>query len=110
VSDKRLQAEVRRVHTENYGVYGVRKVHAQLGRDGVLGASGRRPVARCTTQRLMKALNLRGIARAKTPRTTVPGSGPDTRPDAKIRGSSCETVVRPENLREPRRARRALSC
>ncbi len=69
------------MHTEKYGVYGVRKVHAQLGREGVLGASGRRPVARCTTQRLMKDLSLRGISRAKGPRTTVPGSGPGTRPD-----------------------------
>jgi putative transposase len=29
----------------------------------------------------MKDLGLRGISRAKGPRTTVPGSGPDTRPD-----------------------------
>ena len=69
------------MHEANYGVYGVRKVHAQLGREGVLGARGRRPVARCTTQRLMKDLGLRGISRARGPRTTVPGSGPDLRPD-----------------------------
>ncbi len=69
------------MHSENYGVYGIRKMHAQLVRAGVLGASEQRPVARCTTQRLMKQLGLRGISRAKGPRTTVPGSGPDTRPD-----------------------------
>jgi len=69
------------VHGENFGVYGIRKVHAQLAREGITGASGQRPVARCTTQRLMKDLGLRGISRAKGPRTTVPGSGPDTRPD-----------------------------
>ncbi len=69
------------MHTENYGVYGIRKMHAQLAREGVLSASGQRPVARCTTQRLMKDLGLRGISRAKGPRTTVPGCGPDTRPD-----------------------------
>ena len=68
------------MHKENYGVYGIRKIHAQLGREGVTGCAGR-PVARCTTQRLMKDLGLRGISRAKGPRTTVPGSGPDTRPD-----------------------------
>jgi hypothetical protein len=56
----------------------VRKVHSQLVREGVLGASGDRPVARCTTQRAMKDLGLRGISRAKGPRTTVPGPGPDT--------------------------------
>ena len=33
-------------------MYGVRKVHAQLGRAGGVHA---RPVARCTVQRLMKA-------------------------------------------------------
>ena len=32
-------------------------------------------------QRLMRAAGLRGISRAKGPRTTVPGTGPDTRPD-----------------------------
>ncbi len=69
------------MHTENFGVYGIRKVHAQLAREGITGASGQRPVARCTTQRLMKDLGLRGISRAKGPRTTVPGGGPDTRPD-----------------------------
>ena len=68
------------MHKENYGVYGIRKIHAQLGREGVTGCSDR-PVARCTTQRLMKDFGLRGISRAKGPRTTVPGSGPDSRPD-----------------------------
>jgi len=81
VHDEQLKVEVARVHKENYQVYGVRKVHAQLVREGVLGASGQRPVARCTTRRAMKALGLRGISRAKGPRTTVPGAGPDTRPD-----------------------------
>ena len=81
VHDEQLKVEISRVHTENYGVYGIRKVHAQLVREGVLGASGRRPISRCTTQRLMKDLGLRGISRAKGPRTTVAGSGPDSRPD-----------------------------
>ena len=80
VRDAALKAEIVRVHTENYGVYGVRKVHAQLGREGVTGCSGR-PVARCTTARLMQDLQLRGLRRGKLPRTTVPGAGPDLRPD-----------------------------
>jgi putative transposase len=80
VRDEELKVEIARVHKENYGVYGIRKIHAQLGREGVTGCADR-PVARCTTQRLMKDLGLRGISRAKGPRTTVPGSGPDTRPD-----------------------------
>jgi putative transposase len=65
---------IREVHAANYGVYGVNKVHAELNRQG-------HRVARCTVHRLMRAAGLRGITRAKGPRTTVPGSGPDTRPD-----------------------------
>jgi putative transposase len=38
-------------------------------------------VARCTVQRLMKRAGLRGLSRAKGPRTTIPGTGPDSRPD-----------------------------
>ncbi len=83
--DEELKAEIARVHADNYGVYGVRKVHAQLVREGIAGhgvnPSGRGLVARCTTQRLMRQLGLRGLRRAKGPRTTVPGAGPDTRPD-----------------------------
>jgi putative transposase len=62
------------VHADNYGVYGARKVHAELHRQG-------HAVARCTVERLMRDRGLRGISRAKGPRTTVPGAGPDTRPD-----------------------------
>ena len=65
---------IEQVHADNYGVYGARKVHAEVRRQG-------HPVARCTVERLMRAAGLRGITRAKGPRTTIPGSGPDTRPD-----------------------------
>ncbi len=82
------------MHAENYGVYGIRKVHAQLGREGVLGAGGQRPVARCTTRRLMNGLGLRGISRARGPRTTVPGVGPDTRPDLVERKFSADAPDR----------------
>jgi putative transposase len=79
VRDEAVKTEIARVHKDNYGVYGVRKVHAELRREGVQVED--RPVARCTTRRLMKALGLRGISRSKGPRTTIPGTGPDTRPD-----------------------------
>ena len=78
VRDEQVRTEISRVHRENYGVYGIRKVHAQLGREG--GVHGR-PVARCTVARLMKAAGLRGVSRAKGPRTTLARSGPDSRPD-----------------------------
>jgi putative transposase len=62
------------VHGDNYGVYGARKVHAELNRQG-------HKVARCTVERLMRAGGLRAITRTKGPRTTVPGTSPDSRPD-----------------------------
>jgi putative transposase len=65
---------IEQVHGANYGVYGARKVHAELRRQG-------HQVARCTVERLMRTAGLRGITRAKGPRTTVPGTGPETRPD-----------------------------
>ncbi|WP_374201356.1 IS3 family transposase [Blastococcus sp. KM273128] len=74
VSDAATTAVIERVHAENFGVYGARKVHAELRRQGY-------PVARCTVERLMRRRGLRGITRAKGPRTTVPGVGPDARPD-----------------------------
>ena len=74
LSDAATTREIEKVHEDNFGVYGARKVHAELRRQG-------HPVARCTVARLMQAAGLRGISRAKGPRTTVPGAGPDTRPD-----------------------------
>ncbi|HEY0541141.1 MAG TPA: IS3 family transposase [Actinoallomurus sp.] len=74
VTDAATTAVIEKVHAANYGVYGARKVHAEVRRQG-------HPVARCTVERLMRSAGLRGITRAKGPRTTVPGTGPDTRPD-----------------------------
>ncbi len=67
LSDAVLVGRIRTVHASNYGVYGARKVHAQLLREGEL-------VARCTVERLMRRNGLRGVSRKKGPRTTVPGS------------------------------------
>jgi putative transposase len=68
--DAHLTEEIRRIHTENYGVYGVRKIHAALLREGVT-------VARCTVERLMRDAGLRGVIRAKNPRTTRPAPETD---------------------------------
>jgi putative transposase len=78
IRDAEVTDAIARVHEENYGVYGIWKVWAQLGRDG--GVAGA-PVARCTVARLMKAAGLRGISRVRTPRTTVRATTPDRRPD-----------------------------
>jgi len=74
VSDAHRRVVIRKVHEDNYGVYGVRKMHAELHRRG-------HGIARCTVHRLMRVEGLRGISRSKGPRTTVPGAGEDTRAD-----------------------------
>ena len=53
VRDEQPMAEIRRVHEQNYGVYGARKVWLALNREGI-------PVARCTVERLMRELGLAG--------------------------------------------------
>jgi transposase InsO family protein len=62
--DAELSREIRRVFEENFGVYGVRKVWRQLGREGI-------NVARCTVARLMGEMGLQGIVRGRTKRTTI---------------------------------------
>jgi hypothetical protein len=63
--DARLRTEIRRVFAANFGVYGVRKIWRQLGREGA-------SVARCTVARLMRQMGLRGVVRGKEVRTTMP--------------------------------------
>jgi transposase InsO family protein len=82
VRDAELTEEIKTVHTENLGVYGARKVHAELNRKR---AGTDDPVARCTVERLMKAEGLRGIPREKTRKTTH-GEGAETpRPEDKVK-------------------------
>ena len=64
IRDAELKPEIVRVHRDNFGVYGAAKVWAQLNREGV-------SVARCTIERLMRELGLRGAVRGKPVRTTV---------------------------------------
>jgi len=66
--DAELSAEIRRVHAENFDVYGVHKVWRQLKREGL-------SVARCTVARLMKALGLEGVVRGKRMKTTISDKG-----------------------------------
>ena len=62
--DAELSEAIGRVHEENYGVYGARKVWRQLHRQG-------ERVARCTVERLMRQEGLKGVVRGKRQRTTV---------------------------------------
>lgn len=72
--DEILVAELRRVHVENYSVYGVRKMHHAMRRAG--WDLGRDQVAR-----LMRAAGLQGIRRGRKPVTTRPAEAPDARAD-----------------------------
>ena len=69
--DEQLRAAITRVHQDNYGVYGARKVWLALNREGI-------PVARCTVERLMRELCLRrGPPRQAAPHHRArPGCGP----------------------------------
>jgi len=73
IADERLGREIMRVHRENYGVYGARKVWRQLARENI-------PAARCTVERLMRQLGLAGAVRGRSKRTTVPARPGTARP------------------------------
>jgi transposase InsO family protein len=62
--DAELRLEIRRVWDANFQVYGVRKVWRQLNREGIT-------VGRCTVERLMRELGLRGAVRGRKFKTTV---------------------------------------
>ncbi|MGO9033502.1 IS3 family transposase [Mycobacterium sp.] len=62
--DEVLKGEIKRVHADNYGVYGARKVWLALNREGIA-------VARCTVERLMAELGLTGAVRGTARRTTI---------------------------------------
>jgi transposase InsO family protein len=62
--DLMLMEQIRRVHEANFEVYGARKIWRQLGREGVA-------VARCSVERLMRRMGLRGAVRGKETRTTI---------------------------------------
>jgi putative transposase len=72
--DGDLKIEIARVHGENYGVYGPRKVWLQLNREGI-------EVARCTVERLMNVVGLQGIRRGKRWKTTAADPDAQRPPD-----------------------------
>ncbi|MDI3316005.1 MAG: IS3 family transposase, partial [Mycobacterium sp.] len=68
VRDEQLKQHIRQVWEANYQVYGAHKVWRQLNRQGVT-------VARCTVERLMRELGIRGVRRGKKVRTTIRSDG-----------------------------------
>ena len=62
--DRERSVDIQRIWDENFQVYGARKVWRQLNREQIV-------VARCTVERLMRALGLQGVVRGRKCRTTV---------------------------------------
>ncbi|MDQ0010292.1 transposase InsO family protein [Luteibacter jiangsuensis] len=60
--DEDLLLVIQRIWVEHFQVYGVRNVWRQLRREGII-------VARCTVERLMRRLGLRGVVRGRPVRT-----------------------------------------
>ncbi len=86
--DEALVEAIRRVHEANFSVYGARKVWRELNRQAL-------PVARCTVERLMRRIGLRGVVRGRACRTTV--SEPDA-PQPLDRVNRQFTATRPNEL------------
>jgi len=63
--DEALKLKLGKAHTVHFGVYGARKLWRLLQREGTA-------VARCTVERLMRDLGLRGVVRGRRLRTTIP--------------------------------------
>ena len=61
--DDVLKPEIERIFDANRRVYGARKLWHQMKREGF-------SIARCTVERLMRDLGLRGVIRGKTQQTT----------------------------------------
>ncbi len=68
--DEALKPEIQRVFEENRRVYGAHKIWKQLHREN-------HAVARCTVERLMKALEIQGTVRGKRCKTTIPDESAD---------------------------------
>lgn len=62
--DGKLCQDIRRIFDENFQVYGARKIWRQLKREGA-------DVARCTVERLMRTMGLKGVLRGKPIKTTI---------------------------------------
>jgi putative transposase len=71
--DEALKGEIRRVWEGHRRVYGADKVWAQLRREEI-------PVARCTVERLMRQLGLRGVVRGQARIRTTIGDDASSRP------------------------------
>jgi putative transposase len=87
--DAALQPEIQRVWDENFRVYGAEKVWRQLGREAIVAA-------RCTIERLMRAMGLRGATRGRAFTITTVREDGTTRPTDLVQRTF--TATRPNAL------------
>ena len=92
VRDAKLVAQIRRVHADNYRVYGARKVWRQPHREGI-------QVARCTVERLMTADGLHRVIRGAKIKTTKPDAAVPRPGDLVERQFSAQRRVLPDDHR-----------
>lgn len=71
--DEKLVPEIQRIWNENKCVYGPEKVWKQLHREGIV-------VARCTVERLMRSVGLRGEIRGRAFKVTTVADSTKPRP------------------------------
>jgi putative transposase len=84
-----LRVEIQRVWDTNFCVYGADKVWRQLGRETILAA-------RCTVERLMRAMGLRGATRGRAFTITTTGEDAAARPADLVQRRF--TATRPNEL------------
>ena len=112
LSDQLIGGEIARLHAENYGVHGVRKMHRLLKRQG--WATGRHQ-----TGRIIRSLGLRGIKRGKrvfTSKSDPAGIRQSLRRVAQLRltklhaksNQGCQNRIASDNGRRKHMVRRRL--
>lgn len=72
--DEQLIQHIRRIHDASGEIYGARRIHRQLRREGITAA-------RCTIERLMREDGLEGVIRGQRRRTTIPEPSAPRPPD-----------------------------
>ncbi len=87
--DAALRLAIQRVWDENFRVYGAEKVWRQLGREAIVAA-------RCTVERLMRAMGLRGATRGRAFTITTMREDGTTRPADLVQRTF--TATRPNAL------------
>ncbi|WP_311775244.1 IS3 family transposase [Streptomyces spectabilis] len=86
--DEQLIDHIRRIHGASGEIYGARRIHRQLRREGIIAA-------RCTVERLMREDGLEGVIRGQRRRTTIPEPSVPRPPDLVSRRF---TAIRPNQL------------